>query len=423
MDKLTPTTTADLPNLQKGDTFVNGDGTTGTVNFDYKTGKPLADPVTSSSGVRNNVTALGNDIKNGYDSSGLSSNSNDMLNFINDRVSSLKSDFTGQISGIKSSYDVAEKDLENTQTKDYAGRSTSLVTSGGGFLGATQSHEGVLQNLKVTFQNERDALQAKRDAALQAANSAYQDKNFALAQDYLKTSKETEQEIYNRTQDFTNTQLKLSSEARAQTEFDMGLADKKAAAFANMTDAEFAKQDPATIAQIDKAYYPGYVEDKRKLDQAATALKNEKDQAALDVQIIGALAKIPAGQKVTIGGNTYTGMKSAALGNVISPLVIDQIPALAGVKNMKQEDVILSLALPTPPAWYKEFLTKSEPGKTFSPEGVKSIWDTFRNSPDLQPFINTVRLNKAQSINATSNILNSLSADTQQKISDALTNN
>ncbi len=38
-----PTTTAELPSLKKGDTFVNQDGSTGKVAFDYKTGKPLGE--------------------------------------------------------------------------------------------------------------------------------------------------------------------------------------------------------------------------------------------------------------------------------------------------------------------------------------------------------------------------------------------
>lgn len=40
-----PTTAADLPGLKKGDTFVNQDGSTGKVAYDYKTGEKLKDPV------------------------------------------------------------------------------------------------------------------------------------------------------------------------------------------------------------------------------------------------------------------------------------------------------------------------------------------------------------------------------------------
>lgn len=132
-----------------------------------------------------------------------------------------------EIAGIKSEFDIAKTAQEIGQGKDYESRATSLITSGGGFLGATQSQQGVLQNLKGTFEAERTALMSKREAAILAAQNAYDEKDFAAARELSKNARELQKEIYSRQKDYADQSLAIARENRAQTEFDMGITDKK----------------------------------------------------------------------------------------------------------------------------------------------------------------------------------------------------
>jgi hypothetical protein len=216
-----------------------------------------------------------------------------------------------EVDSIKSEFDVAQKGQEVRQGQDYAARSTSLVTSGGGFLGATQSQEGVLQNLKGTFEAEKTALMSKREAAILAANSAYEDKDFALAREKTKLATDLQKEIYTRQQDYADMTLKIASANRAQTEFDMGITDKKVASYAMMDDYTFAAQDPGEIAKLDAQYYPGYTENARIVAKKALDTKTKKEAVSLDADILDMRLKMPAGQKFTLNGQSYTGLKPA----------------------------------------------------------------------------------------------------------------
>lgn len=295
---------------------------------------------------------------------------------------------------INSDYNIAKLGLEKTQEKDYAGRATSLVTSGGGFLGATQSQEGVLQNLKGTFEAEKNALLSKKEEALLASQTAYEDKDFALSTKMLELAKDAEKEIYNRTQDYTNNVLKISQENRAQTGFEYDVTDKKIQGYANMSDQEFAKVDQNEIANLDKNYFPGYTAYKRNTEKTS----NEIERMS---KIINIKNDVPAGQKFTINGVTYVGTKAPTGGYRISDpipqFIANQIgiPQLAG---QSQSDIIWSLDLENPPLWYMQFYKNSNPTgwevAKDRPDIIKNEWETFRKLSELQPFINTVKLNK-----------------------------
>lgn len=266
-------------------------------------------PIISSSDTRASYDALGNDISTFTNAAGLSSSNDRATKILEDRMDQMKSDYEADIGGIKSSYEEANRIQGDRQNKDYAGRSTGLVTSGGGFLGTTQSQQGVLQNLNDTFTNEKNALMSKRDAALQAARSAYDDKSFAVALEQLKDAKDTEKTLYDRQKDYADQSLKLAQENRAQTTFDIGLTDKKIEAYTAMSDAEFAKQDQSQIAALDQSYYPGYTAAARLISKKALDTKTTKDAIDLDSSIIDMRLKIPQGQKFKLNGTTYTGLK------------------------------------------------------------------------------------------------------------------
>lgn len=248
-------------------------------------------PVTTSGPVRAEVSSIDREIKNLKTASAA-----DVAEMERQRVL-LAERRTNEIAGIKTEFDIEKQKQELGQASDYASRATTLTTSGGGFLGATQSQEGVLQNLKSTHDTEKNALMAKREAAILAAQTAYEDKDFAYARELTKEAKDLQKEIYQRTKDFADKTLALSK--------------NKVESFAVMSDEEFAKQSPSVIAEIDKQYYPGYTAIARNIAKKAQDVKTKQDAVNLDKDILGARLQMPMGQKFTLGGQTYTGLKKA----------------------------------------------------------------------------------------------------------------
>lgn len=288
----------------KGQSFTDSAGRTGTVKYDVNTGRELSNPVVTSDRVRSENNALGVDIrglKNAYAADNAQ---------IQAQQAALAERRANEIAGIKTEFDIAKGAQEVGQERDFGARATSLITSGGGFLGGTQSQQGVLQNLRATHETEKTALMAKREAAILAANTAYEDKDFALARELSKNAKEMQNEIYRRQKDYADQTLALTRENRAQTEFDLNIAKDKIEAYAKMDDEQFKSIDPNEFAKYDQYYYPGYTEDARLISKKAATLKTDQDQVDLDYKILTARLNVDAGKTFKLGGVTYTGMKT-----------------------------------------------------------------------------------------------------------------
>jgi len=313
-----------------------------------------------------------------------------------------------EVAGIKSEFDIASKAQEGQQAGDYASRATTLVTSGGGFLGATQSQQGVLENLKKTFDAEKTALLAKRESAINAANAAYEDKDFALAREMSNSAKDYQKTLYQREKDFADQTLAIAKENRAQTEFDYGLTDKKITAYSKMSDEDFAKVD---TSETDAMYYPGYTSAQRKAEKLAASAKSQEDAIDLQSKILTMTNKIAAGKKFTVNGVTYVGTKSNAGDNINDPIptsIANQlgIPNIAG---MSQSDIILSLDLANPPSWYMQLYKAQNPAGweivKNNPAAIKADWINFKSNPEFEPFKNTVKIDKVSSKNDVSSLL------------------
>lgn len=260
-------------------------------------------PVISGSSVSAANAATGADI------TALTNASNLNSSLYQNQMDALEQRRQQEIDQIRREYEQAIAAQSERQSKDYAGRATGLVTSGGGFLGATQSQQGVLQNLRQTHEAEKGALMSKRDAAIREAQSAYDDKQFDLARMKANEAKELEKEIYNRQKQFADDQLAIAREGRAQTEFDIGMNEKKIEAYSMMDDTTFNQLTPEQLAQTDKMYYSGYTKQARTIAKKALDVKTNKEAVALDADILDMRLKIPAGQKFTLNGQTYTGLK------------------------------------------------------------------------------------------------------------------
>lgn len=107
------------------------------------------------------------------------------------------------------------------QQKRETGQTSVDLARAGGYLGVTASQSGVLQQLANNQRQELASLENDREAALRAANNAYEDRDFELVREKLKSARDIEQEIYNRTQEY-NAQiqdaLKAEQEKLAKTQ-------------------------------------------------------------------------------------------------------------------------------------------------------------------------------------------------------------
>ena len=278
----------------KGDSFTDGAGNTGTVKYDSKTGRELSDPVSSSMPVRSDYSATGADIK-------LARSEAQTQSFYQGERDRLGVERDQSIADLNKTYAETQAEQATDQNSAFSSRSTALITSGGGALGATQSQEGVLQNLKGTFEREKNALLGKRDSAILAAESAYGDRDFALAKEMMASAKETEKELYRREQDYYSNQVQR-----------MAFSDKQAEAYSIMNDADFSKLSSRQLATADNAYYSGYTKNRRELEIKARNVKTQSDQVGLDRDIISTRLQMPMGKKFTLGGITYTGLKEAS---------------------------------------------------------------------------------------------------------------
>lgn len=374
-------------------------------------------PVISGTSTAAANTAIGNDITS------LKTASADATKLLQDRMDALEARREQEINSIKQSYEQASKQQETRQGQDYAGRSTGLVTSGGGFLGATQSQQGVLQNLKVTFEQEKTALMAKRDAAIQEAQNAYDDKSFAVAQAKIKEAKDLENEIYTRQKDNAEQQLSVAREARAQAEYERGYTDERVKGYSALSEEEFNKIPASKIAEVDKFYFPGYTALARKTAQQAAAGKQIEDDLKFRNDLQTLINKTPAGQRFTIGDKTYVGMKKiggtgAAKDSISGSLALQLgVPSLAG---KKESDIILSLSFSNPPQWYKEFYAASNPEAYASvskvPGALQADWKNFVAQPDIDAYKNSAVVTKR--IEGANNAINITGDDITNALSE-----
>ena len=300
---------------QKGFTPLKVDGmfgplTRSATQFKLPADKPAAsietNPALSGEEAKSDNDALGKDIEKRLDTSGLESSFSRSNRLLESRMADMERLYKQNVGGIKDNYEAAAGQQGKRQEKDAAGRATGLITSGGGFLGTTQSQEGVLQNLADTHEQESQALMAKRDAALQAAAEDYGSKAFQSAQQQLKLAKDTEQELYDRQREYASDKLAVSREQRSQQEFDAGFTDKKIEAYSSMSDSEFANVD---TTETDKYYFDGYTANARSIAKSSNDIKTKKDRISLDSDILDMRLKMPLGQEFSLGDVTYKGLK------------------------------------------------------------------------------------------------------------------
>lgn len=210
-----------------------------------------------SSATRASNTATGNDIsryERGFDDSSLRAAGEAERRQIEAERAALDARRTAEIGTIEKGFGDTADATVRAQGSEYAGRATQLVTSGGGFLGATQSQQGVLQQLRETQRGELSALETKKQAAIQQARNAYDDKDFALARDLVKSAREVEAQIYTRKKDYADREIQISryAEQDKQTQFrnSLDVVDRTASSVFDATQNMGAAARATYIASM-----------------------------------------------------------------------------------------------------------------------------------------------------------------------------
>lgn len=300
-----------------------------------------------------------------------------------------------EVAAIEAQFKEARERTEGAQKGETGSTQAGLLRMGG-FLGESGSGTGVMLNLAQQHRNEINALEGKKAAAIQAARNAFSDKQFELAKQKASEAKSIEKDIISRQDEFFNRSLQLSQEQRAGDKFSREKAEQDLDAVALLSDNEFLNLDPKKVQEIESVYgIPGYVKKYREIAKAQATAKTNKEKLELNTKIFNIIKNIPKGQKVTMpDGTVYIGIKEAKktgdpFKGKIYPSLADQLGLPPSVVGMSERDLILSLELANPPAWFKESL-----GMSMEADALKAEWEGFREDQDMQAYRNTVRLNQ-----------------------------
>lgn len=90
------------------------------------------------------------------------------------------------------------------------------------------------------------------------------------------------------------------------------------------------------------------------------------------------------------------GQKAAAGPATLSSQDVKRYGLPEDLVGRDEYSIIQDLSVSHVPDWFKGMLQKTEPNKEFSPEGVQSVWETYRSRPDVQVLIHLMDINKAQ---------------------------
>jgi len=216
--------------------FLNGSGLDAQGKEVAAPVAPTPAPVASTSQTyRQGISDLGQDINQGLtsspldtiygpggrpDTSGLTSDYNDVKGNLTARQDQLKTEQQGEIDSINAQFNQERQQLEHTQANETGAFSNTLARIGG-YLGESASGQGAMVNLQNVHNQQIDALESKRRGALGQAQAAYNDKNFQLANSLIQESKDYHNQILQAQKDFSDTRLKYLDSQRADKEFQL----------------------------------------------------------------------------------------------------------------------------------------------------------------------------------------------------------
>jgi len=235
---------------------------------------------------------------------------NNEANAVTNQQNFYRDQANAETARISADYEAAAVTLRKTQAREFAGRSTGLITAGG-YLGGVQSHEGALQGLRQDQEVEVRSLFSKRDAAVQAARSAYLEKDFALAKEKTKLAADLESNI-STAKDRQASQALAATKAGRETEkFERDQAEEQIKIFAAVPTAPIPKniERSAKALNISNQQFLELITAAR----TATTATTQKNKIAAMKDTISILKDFPAGTRVPMpDGSVLTAMGSSA---------------------------------------------------------------------------------------------------------------
>lgn len=231
----------------------------------------------------------------------------DVQSLIYDRLRALDQRGSENAARIDRQFGEARRGLDDSQARERATTSTGLATIGG-YLGGSASGMGAMANLQRTHEQEILSLEAKRQDAILAAENAIADRQFDLAKEYAKSIRDTEAEVQRRRETFFSQTLQYATAMRQDDEYRTKQANDALDRFA-LTD-ETPDQDTVFGIAESLGATPDGVLSVLEAKRRTAALKEQKDAAGLDIQILNALSNVPRGSFVTIGGKSYEGLEA-----------------------------------------------------------------------------------------------------------------
>jgi len=208
-----------------------------------------------------------------------------------------------EVANLEKSFADTKVGTEKAQNKEFAGRSTGLITSGG-YLGNTESQQGVLQNLRETHRQELSALDTKKESAILQAKNAYDDRDFQLAREKLQQAYSVEKDVAAAKENFAKKSLDI---LKYQTDF----ADTQVKTLSNLSSEQLASLPDATFNNLDQSYSlpAGTMRNVITASQKVAEAKNAKETVDYQRALLNMMQDIPEGQTITMpNGTQYTGI-------------------------------------------------------------------------------------------------------------------
>jgi len=272
-------------------------------------------------------------------------------------------------------YEGYVRQLRATQAREFAGRSTGLITSGG-YLGTTQSHEGDLSSLRRDQEAEIQALYGKKDAAVAAARKAYLEKDFALAKEKAALAKELEGTIIEAKDKSATRQLAALTAKQNYSDKLTDNARQAVTTYLNQFGAvDVEKLSPQAQlqlkAQVETAGYSWDAFRQQTKTLAQTRMQNTQDQnefrnmiASANLSISKTMLELAKNRDTRAGQLTET--EAVRLG----------LPRQLVGKT--QDELVAELQNELPPAWFVRQQQGPNAIMSVDPIKYKKQWDAFR---------------------------------------------
>lgn len=437
--KLKPTTEADLPNLKYGDTFVNQDGTTGIVKFDYKTGKALPIPTVQSSDMartaateaQNKLTNIQNTTSNNTSTlppapvsppsvvlneapkselqtkldmitSSAEAEVKSMTSMFDNMSATLDANTNSLIAGIKNTFASRINQMKEINRAAEAGTETAGFVSGRARY-APEIQTAILSNVEREGVNRIMDLEAQEKQLIAEAQSASDGKKMELLFKKMNTLSDVHSSKMSAIADLNKEMiemekfnLQVAAEKRQQMKDDIANGATIAKNLASSLEASFtgdAEYDNALVMEAAQSYGidPNFInqaiaDSRAETQKALPSELREYDELVNRGQYKGTFLQY---QKAKTAANRVASTPAGTKGLTTDDVNRYDLPKELIGKTPK--GIIEDLSVSRIPEWFK--VSQARAGHSAD----QANWDIFRNSGDMEVFKKTLDINKVDS--------------------------